>query len=58
MRKQTVEDWLFWGLLALAAKMPFLIRRLDDEERFLAENLSGYREYQKKVRYRLVPFIW
>ena len=48
----------FCGLLPLAAMMPFLIWRLYDEERFLAENLSGYREYQKKVRYRLVPFIW
>ena len=48
----------FWGFLALAAMMPFLIWRLYDEERFLAENLSGYTEYQKKVRYRLVPLIW
>jgi len=48
----------FWGLLALVAMMPFLIWRLYDEERFLAENLSGYTEYKKKVRYRLVPRIW
>lgn len=48
----------FWGLLALLAMMPFLIWRLYDEERFLAENLSGYTEYKKKVRYRLVPRIW
>jgi protein-S-isoprenylcysteine O-methyltransferase Ste14 len=48
----------FWGLLALAATMPFLIWRLFDEERFLAKNLSGYTEYQKKVRHRLVPLIW
>jgi len=48
----------FRGLLAFAAMIPFLIWRLYDEERFLAENLSGYREYRKKVRHRLVPFIW
>lgn len=48
----------FWGLLALAAMMPFLIWRLYDEESFLEGNLSGYREYQKKVRYRLLPHIW
>jgi protein-S-isoprenylcysteine O-methyltransferase Ste14 len=48
----------FWGLLALPAMVPFLIWRLYDEENFLAENLSGYREYQKKVRYRLLPHIW
>ena len=48
----------FWGLLALIAMMPFLIWRLYDEESFLAGNLSGYTEYQNKVRYRLVPLIW
>ena len=25
-----------------------------DEEKFLARNLPGYREYQEKVRYRLI----
>ena len=48
----------FWGLLPLVAMMPFLIWRLYDEESFLARNLSGYTEYQKKVRHRLIPFIW
>jgi protein-S-isoprenylcysteine O-methyltransferase Ste14 len=38
--------------------LPFLIWRLVDEERLLAEQLPGYVEYQKKVRYRLVPGIW
>jgi protein-S-isoprenylcysteine O-methyltransferase Ste14 len=44
--------------LAIAAMMPFLIWRLLDEERFLARNLPGYTEYQKRVRHRLVPFVW
>jgi protein-S-isoprenylcysteine O-methyltransferase Ste14 len=48
----------YWGLVPIAAMMPFLIWRLFDEERFLARNLSGYTEYQKRVRYRLVPFVW
>jgi protein-S-isoprenylcysteine O-methyltransferase Ste14 len=48
----------YWGLLALAAMMPFLIWRLFDEERFLANNLPGYSEYQTKVRHHLVPFVW
>jgi len=48
----------FWGFLPLVAMMPFLIWRLYDEESFLAKNLSGYTEYQKKVRHRLIPFIW
>lgn len=48
----------YWGFIPFAAMMPFLIWRLIDEERFLAGNLSGYTEYQKRVRYRLVPFVW
>lgn len=48
----------YWGLIPLAVTMPFLIWRLFDEERFLAANLPGYTEYQKRVRHRLVPFVW
>jgi protein-S-isoprenylcysteine O-methyltransferase Ste14 len=28
------------------------------EERTLAHELPGYREYVRRVRYRLVPGIW
>jgi protein-S-isoprenylcysteine O-methyltransferase Ste14 len=48
----------YWGLLPLALMTPALIWRLLDEERFLAKNLPGYREYQGKVVYRLVPHVW
>jgi protein-S-isoprenylcysteine O-methyltransferase Ste14 len=47
-----------WGLVPVAAMVPFLIWRLFDEERFLAANLPGVTEYQEKVRHRLVPFVW
>jgi protein-S-isoprenylcysteine O-methyltransferase Ste14 len=48
----------YWGLVPLAGMMPFLIWRLFDEERLLRETLPGYREYQRKVRHRLLPGIW
>jgi protein-S-isoprenylcysteine O-methyltransferase Ste14 len=48
----------YWGLVPLGAIMPFLIWRLLDEERLLAKDLPGYTEYQKRVRHRLVPFLW
>jgi protein-S-isoprenylcysteine O-methyltransferase Ste14 len=47
-----------WALLVIAVILPALIWRLLDEERFLAKNLRGYREYQGKVRYRLLPSVW
>jgi protein-S-isoprenylcysteine O-methyltransferase Ste14 len=45
----------YWGLLAFAAMVPVLVWRLVDEEKFLAKNLPGYPDYQKKVRWRLIP---
>jgi protein-S-isoprenylcysteine O-methyltransferase Ste14 len=48
----------YWALVPIVAMMPFLIWRLLDEERFLSRKLSGYSEYQKRVPYRLVPFLW
>jgi protein-S-isoprenylcysteine O-methyltransferase Ste14 len=47
-----------WGVLVVIAITPALIWRLVDEEDFLTRNLSGYREYRDRVRYRLVPFVW
>jgi len=47
-----------WGVLILIAILPVLIWRLLDEERFLLRHLPGYAEYQGRVRYRLVPFVW
>lgn len=38
---------------------PFIIiRRLNNEEIILEKELKGYKEYKKKVRYKLIPFIW
>jgi len=48
----------WWGLFTIIPITLVIIWRLLDEEKFLAKNLSGYSEYQNKVRYRLLPFIW
>lgn len=38
---------------------PFIIaRRIQNEEQVLMRELPGYREYRKKVRWRLIPFLW
>ena len=38
---------------------PLLIaKRIRNEEKVLEVGLEGYRAYQKKVRYRLIPFVW
>lgn len=48
----------FWGLVAVVGFVPALIWRLKDEEQMLASELPGYREYQRNVRYRLLPGVW
>ena len=48
----------WWGLFLVALMVVAIIFRLLDEEKFLIKNLAGYVEYQKKVKCRLVPFVW
>jgi protein-S-isoprenylcysteine O-methyltransferase Ste14 len=48
----------WWGLFMVIPITLVIVWRLVDEEKFLVKNLSRYSEYQNKVRYRLVPFIW
>ena len=58
---------LFGGALLLgsvSALLPgtglilLLVLRIFGEEKLLARDLVGYREYAQKVRYRLVPYVW
>ena len=38
---------------------PFIIaKRIINEEKILEKELNGYKEYKKKVKYRLIPFVW
>ena len=38
---------------------PFIIgKRIKNEEEVLEKDLKGYIEYKKKVKYKLIPFIW
>ena len=49
---------------SLLSFMIFLIypviiaKRIRNEEEILEANLEGYTEYKKKVKYKLMPFIW
>lgn len=40
------------------AYIPIIARRIRNEEDVLERGLEGYAEYRKKVRYRIIPFIW
>ena len=47
-----------WGLVFVVPALIVLASRIRDEEKMLQEELTGYREYTQKVRYRLVPCMW
>jgi len=46
------------GLAIGGALALLLAARIVGEERVLVGALEGYAEYRRKVRYRLVPFVW
>lgn len=38
---------------------PFIItKRIKNEEEVLEKELKGYKEYKKKVKYKMIPFVW
>jgi protein-S-isoprenylcysteine O-methyltransferase Ste14 len=47
----------WWGVLLVVPFFPVLVWRILDEEIFLRKNVSGYAEYMRQVRYRLVPRV-
>lgn len=48
-----------WWALALFAIYPLLIiKRIRNEEQVLASRLEGYADYQQRVRWRLIPWVW
>ena len=48
----------YLSLVIIIAITGALAWRLLDEEKFLAANLNGYVEYQKRVPHRLIPGVW
>jgi len=48
-----------WIAFAIFLIYPLLlVKRIKNEEAVLADGLPGYKDYLKKVRYRMFPFIW
>ncbi len=47
-----------YALLIFLAYPFIIVMRIKNEEAMLERELDGYREYQQKVRYRLIPFVW
>jgi len=52
--------WLesYAGVLLALIPVGTLVLRILLEEQFLRKQLKGYEAYMKRVRYRLIPFLW
>lgn len=52
----TLGSW--WSLLCLLPYVAVIVVRIINEEKVLESGLEGYTDYKKRVKYRLIPFIW
>lgn len=48
----------FYALIVFALYPAIIVVRLKDEEALLTRELPGYEAYKRKVKYRLIPFVW
>ena len=46
------------SFLIMLLYIPLVAKRLKNEEKVLEEGLEGYTDYKRRVRYRLIPWIW
>ena len=46
------------SFIIMLGYIPVIAKRIKNEEKVLEEGLDGYAEYKKKVKYRILPFIW
>lgn len=46
------------GALLAAVPISIIMLRVLTEERLLRRELPGYRDYARKVRWRMVPLVW
>lgn len=47
-----------FSFLILLLYIPIIRKRMKNEEKVLEQGLKGYLEYEKKVRYKIIPYIW
>ena len=46
------------SFVIMLAYIPIIAKRIRNEELVLEEGLAGYADYKKRVRYKVIPFVW
>lgn len=48
----------WWSFLCFLPYIPVIAVRIINEEKVLSEGLEGYTDYKKRVKHRIIPFVW
>jgi protein-S-isoprenylcysteine O-methyltransferase Ste14 len=48
----------WWALIVFGLYPVLIVMRIHNEEEVIAVGLEGYTDYQNRVRWRLIPYIW
>ena len=46
------------SFIIMLGYIPVIAKRIRNEEGILSKGLDGYKEYMKRVKYKVIPFIW
>lgn len=46
------------SFVILLLYIPILAKRIRNEEQVLENGLAGYSEYRRRIRYKVIPFVW
>lgn len=46
------------SFVIMMAYIPIIAGRIRNEERVLENGLEGYRDYKRRVRYKVIPYLW
>jgi protein-S-isoprenylcysteine O-methyltransferase Ste14 len=47
-----------WSMIIFGVYPILIVLRINSEEKLPAMELKGYIDYQKRVKWRLLPFVW
>jgi len=48
----------FFSFIIFLVYPAIMVKRIKNEEQVLEKGLEGYLEYKKRIKYRVIPFIW
>ena len=48
----------WWSLVCFLPYIAVIVVRIRNEEKVLEAGLDGYTAYKKRIKYRLIPFVW